>query len=265
MVSNTHKSAAKTLAKKLAFEAALIKILHPHFKKVADQFAHSYSKNGQVINLAAHKKDIKNVLSSNYQKVASKFSSNLRSSFVKPDNNEHIQKRIDLKIQHNASVRSSKSSDDIGDTTHRNISSAVKKSIAVAIAAGVAYDHASIASQAKEMLLNSFDNRIPTISTTEVQYAAENAKSVEVEEMDAGDAVYGDKHFSDMTKTKVWVAVLDDKTRDWHADADGQEVDLDDSFDVGGDQMMEPGDDSLGAGADNLCNCRCSCEYKVEQ
>jgi hypothetical protein len=55
--------------------------------------------------------------------------------------------------------------------------------------------------------------------------------------------------------TQTWNAVGDDRTRETHADADGQEVPLGDSFDVGDDQLAYPGD-PLGS-AEETINCRC--------
>ena len=54
---------------------------------------------------------------------------------------------------------------------------------------------------------------------------------------------------------KRWVATADDRTRDDHAAADGQEVPNDEPFEVGGELMMYPGDISLGASAWNVVNC----------
>jgi hypothetical protein len=57
---------------------------------------------------------------------------------------------------------------------------------------------------------------------------------------------------------KRWVAAHDSRTREAHLDADGQTVDNDEPFVVGGEELMYPGDDSLGASGWNLYNCRCS-------
>ena len=57
---------------------------------------------------------------------------------------------------------------------------------------------------------------------------------------------------------KRWVATADARTRDAHAAADGQEVPNDEPFTVGGEEMMYPGDISLGASAWNVINCRCT-------
>ncbi len=61
---------------------------------------------------------------------------------------------------------------------------------------------------------------------------------------------------------KEWLSVQDDRTRDDHADADGQVVAIDEDFDVGGEALAYPGDPS--ASAENVCNCRCSMLPVVE-
>ena len=63
---------------------------------------------------------------------------------------------------------------------------------------------------------------------------------------------------------KKWVATKDMRTRHAHAMADGQIVDYDQPFIVGGERLMHPADGSLGASAGNLYNCRCA-ERSVEK
>ena len=63
---------------------------------------------------------------------------------------------------------------------------------------------------------------------------------------------------------KVWSAVGDQNTRDLHLEMDGQTVDVDEPFiDADGNEMMFPGDSSMGADPGTLYNCRCSYETKV--
>ena len=61
---------------------------------------------------------------------------------------------------------------------------------------------------------------------------------------------------------KEWVAANDERTREDHIDADGQIVGLNESFDVGGEALMFPGDPSGSAG--NIINCRCTVAYITE-
>ena len=56
---------------------------------------------------------------------------------------------------------------------------------------------------------------------------------------------------------KKWVATLDNRTRDTHADLDGQIVDYDEPFEVDGKEIMFPGDPSC-AYPELVYNCRCS-------
>lgn len=63
---------------------------------------------------------------------------------------------------------------------------------------------------------------------------------------------------------KIWIAMDDSRSREHrkeriHVEANEQMVDWDDPFIVGGEELMYPGDKSLGASGWNLYNCRCSC------
>jgi HK97 family phage portal protein len=55
---------------------------------------------------------------------------------------------------------------------------------------------------------------------------------------------------------KVWLATLDDRTRDAHIQAHGQKVALNETFTVGGEELRFPGDPNGSAG--NVINCRCA-------
>ena len=55
---------------------------------------------------------------------------------------------------------------------------------------------------------------------------------------------------------KEWIASFDDRTRDAHAQADGQIVMQSDPFLVGGEQLLYPGDPA--GSSENVINCRCS-------
>ena len=58
---------------------------------------------------------------------------------------------------------------------------------------------------------------------------------------------------------KEWIASFDDRTRDTHSEADGQIVMANNTFLVGGQPMMFPGDPAGGAA--ETINCRCSVAY----
>jgi len=61
---------------------------------------------------------------------------------------------------------------------------------------------------------------------------------------------------------KRWLATLDSRTRDAHADLDGQTVDVDEPFMSALGPIMYPGDPS--ADPANVYNCRCTLVYEYE-
>lgn len=68
---------------------------------------------------------------------------------------------------------------------------------------------------------------------------------------------YHDLQDEGVVMTKVWMATNDDRTRDWHADMDGQEVGIDEMFVDGlGNELEYPADPN--AEPETVYNCRCS-------
>lgn len=69
----------------------------------------------------------------------------------------------------------------------------------------------------------------------------------------------GEKIKSYYPVKKQWVAIMDSRTRDAHAAANGQIVEIDKPFLVGGENLMYPGDASGSIG--NIINCRCTTKF----
>lgn len=55
----------------------------------------------------------------------------------------------------------------------------------------------------------------------------------------------------------AWLSERDDRVRPTHITADGQRVPVNEPFWVGGYRVMYPTDSSLGAGPEEIVNCRC--------
>ena len=127
----------------------------------------------------------------------------------------------------------------------------LKKSIRAELSRGVAsgssyLEMATHIANGMNSPFNKAMNRAFLITRTEGHRVQEQAAmDVRFKARDAGADIL-----------KEWVATLDDKTREWHADADGQIRELDEMFDVNGEQMEAPG---IGGSAENVCNCRCFC------
>ncbi len=66
---------------------------------------------------------------------------------------------------------------------------------------------------------------------------------------------------TDVPLQKTWTTQGDERVRLAHRDADGQTVALEDPYSVDSQELMFPGDTSLGASDSNVINCRCYEEY----
>jgi uncharacterized protein with gpF-like domain len=73
------------------------------------------------------------------------------------------------------------------------------------------------------------------------------------------DAAFELAQESGLDLVKMWVSVEDGRTRDTHVEANGQIRELEETFDVGDEELYYPGDPSGEAG--EVINCRCVCVY----
>lgn len=135
---------------------------------------------------------------------------------------------------------SAKKVTEIADTTRERLNRAVRRGIE---------ENLSNRELARELRRFVGTSRAVTIARTESHAAAQAGQ------LDVATA-------SGVVKKKVWVSAEDDRTRPGHAEADGQEVDIDEPFIVDGEELMFPGDPSGSAG--NVINCRCAVVYKVK-
>jgi SPP1 gp7 family putative phage head morphogenesis protein len=99
-----------------------------------------------------------------------------------------------------------------------------------------------LANRMKTLFEETYKNRSETIARTETISATNYAG------LEAAKQV-------GITK-KQWLTALDERTREWHAEADGQTVGIDEPFIVMGEKLMYPGDKN--GSPENIINCRCS-------
>lgn len=91
-------------------------------------------------------------------------------------------------------------------------------------------------------------NRARTVARTETMGAV-NAGVFRAAQIDA-------ERRGDVAPAKVWIATEDTRTRPTHDEADGQRTLLGSPFQVGGAQLIFPGDPR--GPADEVINCRCT-------
>lgn len=115
-------------------------------------------------------------------------------------------------------------------------------------------DKQGVVDDMSEGVDKDLQDSLDRLAMTETQVATETFRA------DEADAI---KHIAGATVLvqKVWRAILDRRVRLWHEEADGQRQTLGTPFTVHGELLNYPGDSSLGAGLDNIINCRCEAIY----
>lgn len=133
--------------------------------------------------------------------------------------------------------KSMKFAEEVNETTIKKL----KNALAEGVLNGESVD------QLAKRVVGVFDIRIlsssETIARTEV-LSSNNAGTN-----------FGYKQ-SGVVAKKEWLATRDSRTRDSHAHADGQQVDLNEKFDIDGEALEYPGDPN--GSAENIINCRCT-------
>ena len=96
-----------------------------------------------------------------------------------------------------------------------------------------------------------FRNRAKLIARTEMVIAS-NVAAME------------SSRSSDFMYEKKWIPATDQRTRPDHlAMLASDWIGFNQNFIVGGVEMGQPGDGSKGAGADQICNCRCKVVFRI--
>jgi hypothetical protein len=108
-----------------------------------------------------------------------------------------------------------------------------------------------IARNIQESVTIIFRNRAKLIARTEMAIATNNAA---MQSAATSDFMY----------EKKWIPATDNRTRPDHAAMLNKPwIPFDQNFIVGGDEMRQPADGTQGAGADQICNCRCKVVFRI--
>lgn len=243
-------------------------------------YFHSDFKNDFRDLLKKHYKTASDfILNKKYKKNFSIKSLNSTEKKVKAAAQEKINKIIDNII--------SQKVDSVLGTTESQIQSIVNLAQQRALSSGISLSQAELNKILRDTYLERINSRSSVIATTETNFIIEATRQQEVislfedldedeleneldeEELeiisqmeDSGldaDAIIGLGAAAIMAMSKRWEAVMDDKTRDAHAEADGQEVGLLEPFNVDGEELLYPGDPE--GSPENIINCRCSVNY----
>lgn len=106
--------------------------------------------------------------------------------------------------------------------------------------------------------IDTLSSRLRRVTNMNINSSIRNARTMTTRAENSG-RLHAYERVSDMgiEVKKVWVATVDERTRESHIDLDGQEVAIDESFvDMDGNELEYPADPS--AAPETVYNCRCT-------
>lgn len=246
-------------ALKIALEQPFARQLRRLFREVGYAFAGQYLRDSTIIDLNAYRSDFIGILKENYRKVANKFGYRLikEVDIVKqePTEKDKASMLVDAAIADFINELVPREADLIIETTQKNLEKDVEQVQTEAALAGIALSAASTAELARKKFNENSIERSDTIAETETQTMSEKAKSIEMGTLVSVGATLAGIRLREVI-VKTWITILDNRTRQAHARADGQQVRVEDKFFVGGEFLEQPGDPS--ARPENRIYCRCS-------
>lgn len=139
-------------------------------------------------------------------------------------------------------ARANQLAGQVTDTTY----SAIQQALADGVANGASID--DLASAVQDVFDVASRSRAQTIARTEVISASNGSASLAAAQLP-----------SDVAAGQEFIATRDERTRDDHAEADGQIVAIGTPFTVGGEPLAYPGDPS--GSPENVVNCRCTVAF----
>ena len=247
------KIALAELSIKMKMEGSLRRSVRKVFSGIGKDVLKHYSTTGALPDIGGYHSKIKSMLSLHYKKVSKKFERHFRDRHdVAGANDDDIRDNLDSFIDDTTSKRAAL----IHHTSNEQLKKISLSVAAVALASGAALSNRHAAIKIRRKFVANGVNRANTISMTETQIPAEATKQIESSILSTTADTINDTESNETENQKRWEAVLDGKTRTDHALADGQVVTVDQSFFVGGELLMYPGD-PLGS-VSNTINCRCA-------
>lgn len=229
------------------------------FALISADFLRGVASTGQPPNMNRYLPAWQNILDQHYARTQNKFTG-MTGLEPPPEDTENLFALALLKWRDD---NTQSQSELITQTTIKNVNDSLELGRQALVQADEEVTNRMLAASSTAILKRKFAGRVDGIVMSETQGAAESTKFAEAEVSDGlrprvlgGGAVV-------TTVSKTWRTVGDTTVRDIHKRANGQRVRLTEPFIVNGEQLMHPGDTSLGASAGNVVNCRCGTEYSA--
>jgi hypothetical protein len=252
-------------ALKMRYETTLEVKFRRLFKDMSAEASAYYKNTQQLFDVRHYDKEVNALLRQHYRVVSNKFENRLREDLEK--NFRHIEyKGLDDKVKYKLNdfinKRSLQQTYTISQTNSKELFNAYGSVYAQIGFQGVSPD--VIAEEGSQAFERRAIGRAKTIAQTETQFIAEATKDIEALAITEERISINGETLSQEEITKTWNALLDEKTRLSHAEADYQIVQQNQPFIVQAQKLMFPGDTSMGATLDNIINCRCNSVRAIE-
>lgn len=255
------------LKDKLSVEAKLKTSLRKFFKTIVndqkvENNVKSIKKKG--INVQQYAPQLTNLLNRSYNEAIDKASGcfmddPIVQDLLSPQERTMIKGQSVLLSQEYASKRAVTIAEELMATTRKNLAQSHTLVDKVILQTGVEVTQAERMSMVMDNFEQRLNNRVGTIAATETQNVYQEAKQIEARMTNEV------LNRSGQNMQKRWNATLDQSTRPAHVEAHGQRVNLEALYEVWGEKLSYPGDDSNGASVKNLANCRCESIHVIIQ
>lgn len=258
---------AHDIALKLKYERQLEAKFRAIFRAMAEESRVHYVTTRNILDVNVYNNEIIATLKQHYRKVADAFSGRLTNDLVKSFNRTEIKagdEKIKKKVSDFINKRALQQTYYISQSNIKEMQDAFGSAWYSVTFEGVDPEPYKIADEGSQEFEIRAMGRAKTIGMTETQFAAEKTKDAEAEAIFEGGVMVDGEELRPEEITKVWNAILDDKTRQAHVEADYQIVQQDEPFIVMNQKLMFPGDTSMGATLDNIINCRCNTVRAIE-
>lgn len=254
------------LRRKLALERAFLATLERYHRGILRDFTRNVGLNGMLPSLRDRDQELTTLLRDHYAQTQEAFTGDVSNQL--PDD---VALTAGEKISISAALlpffdrTSVDHAVEINDTTEDDMHRAVQAVHTDRPVDAPALQGVEVAVLGAAVLHHQLRGRRTSIATTETQLAAEATKVTEAEVLSGLQPTVGGGGPRHGQPSKRWDSVSDNRVREAHLSADGQVVSIDQAFRVGGEQLMYPGDTSLGASVGNIINCRCSATYDAAE
>lgn len=256
--------AISDLREKLKLEVKFSRKLRTLNNRIVRDFKEKYSENGEVVNALLYKEDFEELLFDRYGETGKTFSSRI-SLPVDVAMTDDEESEINTALNLFYLTRVGEQATLITETNQKDLLSSLETGIIESQEQEEGFSRVDAAAFGAIALVRKLRGREGAISVTETQVIAEAAKITEAEVLIGVVPNISMPNKIVVNVEKEWFTVGDERVRPSHMISDGQVVDMNEPFVVGGELLNYPSDSSLGASAGNTINCRCTSVVNEEQ